>query len=278
MSNISDQHFIRPEVDITDGPDLEKIVNLPKAALRERWATEHGRAILRQMKESGLRREVLLSLVGRYYGQIDLRGIDLSGMIVKKQDLSMVDLYASRLVGTVFDQVDLHGSWLSESDIRGAKFRWSKMDDVLIDNVEFDNRTEFLGVDLNKINFTLASLVRELAISQQRIEHLEKRHPYIAAAFKITSDYGRSLLRWSLWMVGIIALFGMFFWLWPGAISEEGPFNAIYFSFVTFTTLGYGDILPLTTVAKIAVMLEAMFGYLMGGMLIAILARKVMGD
>ncbi len=79
-------------------------------------------------------------------------------------------------------------------------------------------------------------------------------------------------------MVGMITLFGMFFWLCPGAISEKGPFNALYFSFVTFTTLGYGDILPLTTIAKVAVILEASFGYLMGGMLIAILARKVMGD
>lgn len=278
MSNISEQHFIRPDVDITGGRDLEKIVSLSKSTLRERWVTEQGKEILRQMKESGLRREAILSLVGKYYGQIDLRGIDLSGMTIKKQDLSMVDLYGSLLVDTVFDQVDLRGAWLSESDIRGTKFRWSKMDDVLLDNVDFDNKTEFLGIDLNKINFTLASLVRELAISQQRIEHLEKRHPRIAAVFKITSDYGRSLTRWTLWMVGMITLFGMFYWLYPDAISERGLFNAMYFSFVTFTTLGYGDILPLTTIAKVAVILEASFGYLMGGMLIAILARKVMGD
>ncbi|MCV5231345.1 potassium channel family protein, partial [Escherichia coli] len=36
--------------------------------------------------------------------------------------------------------------------------------------------------------------------------------------------------------------------------------NAAYFSFVTLTTLGYGDISPLTPLAPVAVYLEAITG------------------
>jgi voltage-gated potassium channel Kch len=36
--------------------------------------------------------------------------------------------------------------------------------------------------------------------------------------------------------------------------------NAAYFSFVTLTTLGYGDISPLTQLAQVIVYLEAIVG------------------
>jgi voltage-gated potassium channel Kch len=51
--------------------------------------------------------------------------------------------------------------------------------------------------------------------------------------------------------------------------------NGLYFSVVTFATLGYGDIAPL---GKILAVVEVLLRYLMGGLLIAILAGKVLGD
>ncbi len=41
-----------------------------------------------------------------------------------------------------------------------------------------------------------------------------------------------------------------------------------YFSFVTLTTLGYGDILPMTDVTRILAILEAMFGVFYTGALV----------
>jgi len=40
---------------------------------------------------------------------------------------------------------------------------------------------------------------------------------------------------------------------------------------------GYGDILPSTPVEKVIVISEILIGYLMGGLLIAILAKRVIG-
>ena len=55
----------------------------------------------------------------------------------------------------------------------------------------------------------------------------------------------------------------------PGhsAIQPISRLNAIYFSFVTWTTVGFGDIVPDTTKAKILVMVESVFGFLMFGLL-----------
>jgi hypothetical protein len=44
--------------------------------------------------------------------------------------------------------------------------------------------------------------------------------------------------------------------------SLEHPFSFLYYSFVTLTTLGYGDIFPVTTAAKACAILEAVIGQL----------------
>ena len=56
------------------------------------------------------------------------------------------------------------------------------------------------------------------------------------------------------------------------------PFNGItevYYSIVTFTTLGFGDITPRTPLAAVLVTLEVVLGYFMLGGLISILATKL---
>jgi voltage-gated potassium channel Kch len=52
-------------------------------------------------------------------------------------------------------------------------------------------------------------------------------------------------------------------------------FTTIYYSVVTFTTLGFGDITPSTPIAAGIVMVEVVIGYVMLGILISILATKV---
>jgi hypothetical protein len=49
----------------------------------------------------------------------------------------------------------------------------------------------------------------------------------------------------------------------------------IYYSVVTFTTLGFGDIVPKTNLAALLVMAEVILGYVMLGGLISIFATKL---
>jgi hypothetical protein len=53
-----------------------------------------------------------------------------------------------------------------------------------------------------------------------------------------------------------------------GGQSIRG-FNAFYFSFVTLSTVGYGDITPVSKVARMLAAMEAMTGLLYVAVLIA---------
>lgn len=55
----------------------------------------------------------------------------------------------------------------------------------------------------------------------------------------------------------------------PGVEETMTRMNAIYFSFVSLSTVGYGDILPVSGVARMLATLESMTGMLYGAVLIA---------
>ncbi len=55
----------------------------------------------------------------------------------------------------------------------------------------------------------------------------------------------------------------------PGTATTMSGFTAIYFSFMTLMTVGYGDITPAADVPRMLAMLEAMTGTLFVGVLIA---------
>jgi hypothetical protein len=75
--------------------------------------------------------------------------------------------------------------------------------------------------------------------------------------------------------------FGVFYWVlertWPGSLAIPGEdvqsnFSlvlAIYYSFVTLTTLGYGDIVPRSEVARGLAIMEALVGQLYLAVMIA---------
>ena len=55
----------------------------------------------------------------------------------------------------------------------------------------------------------------------------------------------------------------------------ETPISSFYYSVVTLTTLGYGDVLPASTAAQIVAMCEVAIGYVMLGGLLSIFANKM---
>ena len=52
-------------------------------------------------------------------------------------------------------------------------------------------------------------------------------------------------------------------------------FTPFYFSIVTFTTLGFGDVLPQNKMGQVVVTAEVMLGYVTLGMMLSVLANKV---
>ncbi|HEV2976452.1 MAG TPA: potassium channel family protein [Casimicrobiaceae bacterium] len=77
-------------------------------------------------------------------------------------------------------------------------------------------------------------------------------------------------------LIGLIAAFAYFalYGIDPGAFSKLPAGNGdigdwLYFSFVTLTTVGYGDITPITRSARAIAMLEALVGQLYPAIIIA---------
>ena len=52
-------------------------------------------------------------------------------------------------------------------------------------------------------------------------------------------------------------------------------YSPLYYSVVTFTTLGYGDALPKTVVAQAFVIAEVILGYVMLGGLLSLISNKL---
>jgi predicted outer membrane lipoprotein len=72
--------------------------------------------------------------------------------------------------------------------------------------------------------------------------------------------------------MGFGCIFGAVEALTPGSLAGARPLDllgAVYFSFVTLSTLGYGDIAPVAPAARALAVLEAVFGQLYLAVLVA---------
>ena len=93
--------------------------------------------------------------------------------------------------------------------------------------------------------------------------------------WEVTSHCGRSIGLWTLWSLLIAIIFGF---LHVGHIkitSVDNWYTPFYFSVVTFTTLGFGDVQPADWVGQLYITLEVILGYVMLGGLISIFANKL---
>jgi hypothetical protein len=124
---------------------------------------------------------------------------------------------------------------------------------------------------------------KRFAQDQDYIEQLRARPrwgPVLFWLWYIFADCGRCFSRWAGWSVGMAATFSfVYYWLGPKHIHAGdlgfSLITMVYYSVVTFTTLGYGDIRPITESAALLVMAEVILGYIMLGGLVSILANEL---
>lgn len=162
-----------------------------KEQLVDRWRSPDGAALLKKLYAERFSRHVINGCIDKPFGHYDLRGIDLANASLVGLDLSGIDFFGADFSGANLSNCNLTDSWLSESIIKGANLEWATLKDTLLDNVQFNRQTNLLGVNLSQANFTLSTLLYDLALSQQRIQQLEQHHPLFAFALKWLCDYGR---------------------------------------------------------------------------------------
>lgn len=210
-----------------------------------------------------------------------LSGVDLSDAKLSNANLSGSDLSHAKLRSATLVQANLKETCLSEADISGANLQSANLADAKVDGIRYDRKTRFRGIRVSSCYGS--SRFRRFAQDQDYIEEFKEAFPYAYFVWALVTDCGRSILRVMLWSLALALVFGAIYYalgdqafhLSNKETMDWSLFTAIYYSVVTFTTLGFGDITPRTTEAAAFVMVEVIVGYLMLGILISILATKV---
>jgi len=281
-------------------PDLEKAdlagENLVRANLRG------ANLVGANLKGSDLTQA---HLVGADLSRANLENAQLSwavfsGAKLTRANLKNANLLGASLNGARIDDAILIGADLTKASCYGASFKRAKLMGVNLTGTYLSN------VNLNDCRLSGAvyqranmdgkckgirvassygnSLFKRDAQDQDYIDTLREKVSESWWKRKIFRawgwiDYGRSLGRVALAALSISAIFGGVYTLFPDMLEyrhwADWWFSPFYYSFVTYTTLGFGDITPITKEGMILVTIEVILGYITLGLLVSILANKV---
>ena len=217
----------------------------------------------------------------------DLRGSRLRGANLTETNLSSANLGEADLAGAILAEADITQTNMSHANLasvnmigmRYGGFRSMRGHCHGIRGLDscFGNA---LFVRDAKDQDYLDTLESAIANTAQPLHRKWKRFWFAAWGL---IDYGRSLVRTALYALMLSVAFGLFYFLdmlcgW-GFIdlssSSQSWLSPFYFSVVTYTTLGFGDITPKHWFGEIVVISEVVLGYTTLGLLLSILANKV---
>ncbi|RYD75975.1 MAG: two pore domain potassium channel family protein [Sphingobacteriales bacterium] len=158
---------------------------------------------------------------------------------------------------------------------------------------QFKGFSQSLGLQSVSDNYYLLENDQKLELAR-----VEKRFANLFGylVWKYSCTYGTNLYRWFICSGAIVLFFAIFFspfgkWfageggiydffaaLKPSVTtsSHETWFSPVYYSVVTFATLGYGDITPRDTAGQMFSVMEVLIGYMMLGGLLSVFSKKIL--
>ncbi len=214
---------------------------------------------------------------------------DLSDTSFSKSDLSNADFRAANLANAnltetimanaTFIRANLVNADLKSSDVKEASFELADLRQARLLDIKNFKKARWIGADIRNIDLKGAYLINRYVNDENYLHEFRTRskyHEIIYILWWLTSDCGRSLFRWSIFVFLIVFLFGFLYSIVGVDFGQyKTPFSPYYFSIVTLTTLGYGDVLPQTVGGQILTVLEAILGYIGLGGLLTILTNKM---
>ncbi|MCP3853328.1 MAG: hypothetical protein GY698_01165 [Actinomycetia bacterium] len=206
--------------------------------------------------------------------RVDARHADFRKAHFRGARILDADLRSANLSGAQFDHADLTGSRVTNTSFRDADLR-----ETVVRGLDGYTQADWVGCSIGHIDFTGAYLLRRAIVDQNYLHEFRsqsRKHALLYILWSATSDCGRSFVRWGLLSV---VLAGVFSFLYALGGIDFGPdqtlLSPLYFSVVTITTLGYGDVLPVSGWGQVAVMVEVVVGYMMLGGLMSIVSNKM---
>lgn len=233
------------------------------------------------VRDAGLGSAILTGckLFGANLGNATLTKASLEKADLRCAHLRVARIREARLAGADFTGTDLFGVDLSLTDVKRAIFNNADMRETRLRGVLNFEKAQWIGVDIRDVNFAGAYRLRRFIVDQNYIyefKNINRFSRILYAIWMLTNDCGRSMFRWCACIV-ILSL--AFAWLYSFVAIDYGEHQnwiaPYYFSVVTLTTLGYGDILPLSSAARLVALFEVMLGYMMLGGLLSILSNKM---
>lgn len=214
----------------------------------------------------------------------DLRNATLSGATLHRADLRTADLQGARLV-----DADLEGATFECADLRNATLRRARCVETKFDRVDLggaclrdlreSETAHWIEARVLDVDFCGAYMLRRAILDQNYLHEFRQRsgaHSVIFWLWWVSSDCGRSLLRWGACTAVVVALFGIGF---SFAAVDFGDYptwlSPFYYSLVTLTSLGYGDVVPMSVPAQMLAMAEVALGYMMLGGMLSIFSNKM---
>ncbi|MFK7986981.1 MAG: pentapeptide repeat-containing protein [Sandaracinaceae bacterium] len=237
---------------------------------------EHAEATYAGFGKADLRRASLFGATLENASFVDarLRHADLRDVRAKDARFSNADLTRAD-----FARADLSGAELSGTQVRSASFIEADLRGGRLRSMRHFDRALFLRADVRDVDFSGAYMLRRHILDENYLAEFRNQsalHRGMYWAWWLSSDCGRSLLRWSGW-TAVIA-FGFAFAFSASDVSwgeNETWLSPLYYSVVTLTSLGYGDVVPTGTASQLLAMAEVSLGYVMLGGLISIFANKL---
>ncbi|MCP4873333.1 MAG: hypothetical protein GY898_31975 [Proteobacteria bacterium] len=223
-------------------------------------------------------------LEGAVFFNANLSGATFTGANLKDADLRVADLRGARLVGAELDGACLenvigNGVDLTDCSVAVASFRGADLREARFRGIEGYHSADWVGTDIRNVDFAGAMLLRRHALDENYLAEFRaqsKVHEWIYKAWWLSSDCGRSFARWACWTILVAVVYaGLYALVHIDYGDHETFLSPLYFSIVTFTTLGYGDVLPATSAAQIMVLSEVVLGYMALGGLVSIMGNKL---
>jgi uncharacterized protein YjbI with pentapeptide repeats len=233
-----------------------------------------------------------VNLTSAYLVEANLAGADMRAAILEGADLTGANLQKANL-----SEANLSRANLTNADISHAVLCHANLSEANVLGIEYGEfhelRGRYFAIRGLDSAFGNALFVRDaqdqdyLDTLENSIERTEDRRLRKFKRFWFSTwsfvDYGRSLGRPTVYALILATLYGLIYlldmklgWgLMNYSNSAESWLTPFYYSIVTYTTLGFGDITPKHWIGEIIVISEVILGYTTLGLLLSILANKV---